>query len=180
MSEDAGKQLQRIKGIGAVLAKRLVVAGLDSPARLAQAAPEDLAAIPGMNPRYIANIIEQAGRMADAAPQAETGDAVPDKSESLQQTVKTLRLRVRDLADGLLARKAERLSEEKKAVLDKEVNKFLTRLEEVESRLDGRRKRARKALARAARRLRKLDTAGAGKLARGLKKARKSFKRIPA
>lgn len=178
MSEDAGKQLQRIKGIGAVLANRLVAAGLDCPARLAQAAPEDLAAIPGMNPRYIANIIEQAGRMADAAPQEEGAVAAPDKSATLRQTAETLRRRVRDLADGLLTRKAERLSEEKKALLDKEVKKFLAQLEGVESCLDGQRKRARKALARAARRLRRLDSAGAGKLARGVKKARKSFKRI--
>ena len=180
MSEEAGKELQRIKGIGAVLAKRLAAAGLDSPARLAQAAPEDLAAIPGMNPRYIPGIIEQAGRMANAAPQGAQADAAPDKSAALRQSVETLRLRVRELADGLRARKAERLSEEKKDLLDKEVNKFLARLEKVESRLDGQRKRARKALARAARRLRKLDTVGAGKLSRGMKKARKSFKRIPA
>jgi len=183
MSEEAGKQLQRIKGIGAVSAKRLVAAaGVDNPARLAQAAPEELAAISEMNPRYIPEIIEQAGRMGDETPREEEKEAaaVPDKSEALRQSVETLRLRVRDLADGLLARKAERLSEEKKALLDKEVKKFLARLEKVESHLDGQRKRARKALARAARRLRKLDTAGAGKLTRRVKKARKSFKRIPA
>lgn len=180
MGEEVGKELQRIKGIGAVLAKRLAAAGLDTPARLAQAAPEDLAAIPGIHPRYIPEIIEQAGRMADAVPHEEGAVTTPEKGAALRQSVETLRLRVADLADGLLARKAERLSEEKKALLDKEVKKFLARLETVESRLDNRRKRARKALARAARRLRRLDSAGAGKLARGLKKARKAFKRIPA
>jgi len=180
MSEEAGKQLQRIKGIGSVLAKRLTAAGLDSPARLAQAAPEELAAIPGMNPRYVPEIIAQAGRMADGTPEEEGRGAAQDKSVVLRQAVAELRGRVSALADGLLARKAEILSAEKKAVLEKEVKKFLARLEQVESRLDGRRKRARKGLARAVRRLRGLDEAGAGKLARGLKKARKAFKRIPA
>lgn len=177
MSEEVGKPLQRIKGIGAVLAKRLVAAGLDSPARLAQAAPEELAAIPGMNPRYIPEIIEQAGRMANQEPRAEEA---ADKSAALRRAAETLRARVRDLAEGLLARKGEILSDEKKAVLEKEVKKFLARLEQVESRLDARRKRARKGLARAARRLQGLDEAGVGKLGRGLKKARKSFKRILA
>jgi hypothetical protein len=177
MSEEVGKQLQRIKGIGAVLVKRLVAAGIDSPARLARAAPEELAAIPGMNPRYIPEIIEQAGRMASQESQAE---GATDKSAALLQTAQTLRVRVRDLAEGLLARKGEIFSDEKKAAIEKEVKKFLARLERVESRLDGRRKRARKGLARAARRLQGLDQAGAGKLMRGLKKARKSFKRIQA
>ncbi|MDY0268575.1 helix-hairpin-helix domain-containing protein [Trichloromonas sp.] len=180
MSDEASKELQRIKGIGAVLAKRLTAAGLDSPARLAQAAPEELAAIPGMNPRYIENIIAQAGKMVAGATKPTETVAQADKCAPLREAAETLRQRVRELVDGLLARKGEKLAEAKKVALQREVDKFLSRLEQVESRLDHRRKRAGKGLARAARRLKRLDQAGAGKLTRGLKKARRPFRRVLA
>ena len=114
---------------------------------------------------------------AEPVAEAECG---AEQLAALRQTVAELHQRVKNLVDGLLARKAETLDARKKVSLDREVEKFLARLETLENRLGVRKKRARKGLVRVARRLEGLETAGPGKLAQGLKKARKPLKRILA
>jgi DNA uptake protein ComE-like DNA-binding protein len=55
------KQLQKLRGIGEVLAKRFFDAGYDTVAKVASADVEDLKKIPGVNPRMLQQIVTQAG-----------------------------------------------------------------------------------------------------------------------
>ncbi|WP_318258643.1 helix-hairpin-helix domain-containing protein [Geobacter anodireducens] len=61
---DIQKELQKIRGIGEVLAKRLAEAGHDTFEKIAAAGEEGLRAIKGMNPRSVAAIVAQAAELA--------------------------------------------------------------------------------------------------------------------
>jgi predicted flap endonuclease-1-like 5' DNA nuclease len=61
------KELQELKGIGKVLAQRLVEASYSTIARVAAAEEHGLKRIPGMNPQKIRSIVTQAREMTAAA-----------------------------------------------------------------------------------------------------------------
>ncbi len=69
---DAISRMQQIKGVGEVLAHRLVEAGFDTLPRLADATDEELAAIEGLLPGNIPALREQA--IARVAAQGETDE----------------------------------------------------------------------------------------------------------
>lgn len=57
------KELQKLKGIGAVLSQRLVEASYDTIAKVAAAEEKGLERIVGMNPQKLRSIVTQARKM---------------------------------------------------------------------------------------------------------------------
>ena len=74
------KGMQKLKGIGEVLSRRLIEAGYDTFAKVAVAAEEELRKIQGINPRQIKSIVAQASELAE---EAEKGRA--EKVEELKK-----------------------------------------------------------------------------------------------
>ena len=61
------KELQILKGIGAVLSQRLVEASYDTIAKVAAAEEKGLARIAGLNPQKVRSIVTQARKMTGEA-----------------------------------------------------------------------------------------------------------------
>jgi DNA uptake protein ComE-like DNA-binding protein len=61
------KELQELKGIGEVLARRLIEASYNSVAKVAAAEESGLKKIPGMNPAKVRSIVAQARGMTAEA-----------------------------------------------------------------------------------------------------------------
>lgn len=173
MEKSVQKELQQIKGVGEVVAQRLVEAGYDSFAKVAEAGEEGLKRIRGINPRGISSILEQAQKLA-----ADVREGTDAQRLALQETAERLQKQVRELAATLRERLADKLPEKKGVRLEKEVDKLLKGLAKVQKQQGIRIKRARKSLAKTGKRLEGLAENGIKGLTRGLKKARKPLKRI--
>jgi len=61
------KELQQLKGIGAVLSQRLVEASYDTVAKVAAAEEKGLERIAGLNPQKVRSIVTQARKMTGEA-----------------------------------------------------------------------------------------------------------------
>jgi hypothetical protein len=168
-------ELQKLRGVGEVLSGRLVEAGYDTFAKVAAAGEEGLKKIPGINPRLVPSIVEQAGLLAGEAQTSKSQkvEALKRNAAVLKEQVQGIALRVRDTFPQEAAGKAGRK-------VEKELLKVISSLEKVEGKLDTRVKRAGKGLAKAEKRLAALADAGLADIGRGLKKARKSLKRVVA
>ena len=57
------KELQKLKGIGEVLSRRLIEASYNTIAKVAAAEEHGLKNIPGMNPKKVRSIVTQAREM---------------------------------------------------------------------------------------------------------------------
>ncbi|MHB8057987.1 MAG: helix-hairpin-helix domain-containing protein [Desulfuromonadaceae bacterium] len=65
--ENQMKELQKLKGIGEVLSRRLVEASYDTIAKVAAAEEKGLERIAGMNPQKLRSIVTQARMMTGQA-----------------------------------------------------------------------------------------------------------------
>lgn len=169
------KELQKIKGIGEVLARRLVEAGHDSYAKVAALGEEGLKAIKGINPRAVSSIIAQA---TDLAKQGKADRA--KRVEELKAAATTLRDQVEGIARSAKERFGEELQGKTGKKLEKELLKMAAALARTETKLESRVKRAGKGLAKAEKRLAGLTEEGLKGVGKGLRRARKSLKRIVA
>jgi ERCC4-type nuclease len=61
------KELQKLKGIGEVLSRRLIEASYNTIAKVAAAEEHGLKNIPGMNPQKVRSIVTQAREMTSEA-----------------------------------------------------------------------------------------------------------------
>jgi Holliday junction resolvasome RuvABC DNA-binding subunit len=61
------KELQKLKGIGAVLSQRLVESSYDTIAKVAAAEEKGLARIAGMNPKKVRSIVTEARKIMGEA-----------------------------------------------------------------------------------------------------------------
>jgi predicted flap endonuclease-1-like 5' DNA nuclease len=61
------KELQKLKGIGEVLSRRLIEASYNTIAKVAAAEEHGLKKIPGMNPHKVRSIVTQARGMTSEA-----------------------------------------------------------------------------------------------------------------
>jgi predicted flap endonuclease-1-like 5' DNA nuclease len=61
------KEVQKLKGIGNVLSKRLVESSYDTIAKVAAAEEKGLERIAGMNPQKVRSIVTQARKMTGEA-----------------------------------------------------------------------------------------------------------------
>jgi len=167
------KELQKLKGVGEVLAARLAAAGLDTFAKVAAAGTAGLAQIRGINPRLIPSIISQAEALAGTA----EGDR-RQKVEELKKSAALLKKRLQDMPLQLKERFQAELTGKTGRKVEKELFKVLASLEKVERKMGQRVKKTGKGLVRAEKRLLELADASFKDVGKGLKKARKSLRKV--
>jgi DNA anti-recombination protein RmuC len=167
------KELQRLKGVGAVLAQRFVAAGFNTCAKVAAAGEEGLKKIQGLNPKMIQSICAQAGEMLDEAQKSRA-----QKVEGLKQRAASLKVQVQDIALSVRDRFKDEVTGKIGRKLEKEIVKVITSLEKVEGKLETKMKKAGKSLVKAEKRMSNLADAKLKSVGKGLKKARKSLKRV--
>ncbi|KAF0221161.1 MAG: hypothetical protein FD174_659 [Geobacteraceae bacterium] len=166
-------ELARLKGVGEILAARLAEAGIDTFEKVVAAGEVGLRKIRGLNPRMIPSILSQASELVGEAAKSREKkvEELKSRAAALKEQVQAIALSVRDRFKGEIAGKSGRN-------VEKEILKAVTSLEKVEAKLVKRVKRAGKGLAKAEKRLAGLVDSGLTGVGKGLKKARKSLKRI--
>ena len=169
------KELQRIRGIGDVLAQRLLEAGHDSFLKIADLGEDGLKAIKGVNPRAIPDILDQARHLAEG--ESSEGE---QKTAALKASLQGLRHSVQDLTVMAKERFSEKLAGKTGRKLTESLVRFIEVLEEVEDKADKKVKKTAKGVAKAEKRLEDLAGAGLKDLRKGLKKARKSLQKVHA
>jgi hypothetical protein len=169
------RELQQIRGIGEVLAERLLEAGHDSFQKIADLGENGLKAIKGINPRAIPDILDQARRLAE-------GDrgGRDQTAAALKESLRGLRHSVQELTATAKERFSEKLAGKTGRKLTDSLVRFIQVLEEVEGKAGTKVKKTAKGLAKAEKRLEGLAGAGLKDLRKGLKKARKSLQRVHA
>lgn len=169
------KELQQIKGIGEVLASRLLESGHDSFSRIVNLGESGLKKIKGIAPKAIPEILEQAARLAES----ETNDR-DKKVATLKESLQGLRHSVQELTSTAKDRFSEKLSGKTGRKLTESLVRFIEALETVEGNAGKKLKRAGKSVVKAEQNLEGLAEAGLKDLRKGLKKARKALQRVHA
>ena len=123
------KELQQIKGIGAVLAARLLESGNDSYSKIVKLGNSGLRKIKGLNPIAIPEILEQATRLAAA----EDGNR-DKKVAALKESLQGLRQSVQELTTTARDRFSEKLSGKTGRRLTESLVRFIEALEQVEGK----------------------------------------------
>ncbi len=169
--QEAVKQLQKIKGVGEVLAARLVEAGFDTLARFAEATAEELAGIKGLQPSSLPELQAQARELASVsqpvADEKSLADML-DNAERLRIAVSALVVKLRDQYD---------VDDDGKALrqLRKEITRVLATLEKVEATLSEQLRRLSKKLTKADARLSTVAQDDLEALTKGLRQTRKAI-----
>jgi hypothetical protein len=163
-------ELQQLKGIGRILAKRMQNAGLDSFAKIAQAGEDELKKIGGIKPHNISSIQEQAKQFAEASHSEKLA-----RVEALQQRLTEVKEQVQTLAEGT----RQRFQEVMGGKCGKKLSADLVRIEDTLQGIDFKSKkgarRASKALDKVTKRVTGLaEDASLKKVRKTIKRARKA------
>ncbi len=170
--EQIVKALSRIKGIGEVLAGRLIEAGFDDYEKLASADPAQLGRIRGMNPRAVPAIVAQAAALA-APP-----DAPSEKLETgVSQAAERLRQKVASLAAAVHARFAGGEPGKEAKKVERQILKLVDLLDRIEATPERRPKKTGRRLAKAERKLTGAEEKPPVGVARRLKKTRRKLRK---
>ena len=163
-------RLTRLRGVGEILASRLVEAGLDSFGKIAAAGEDELKKIRGINPRALSSILAQANELSADAP-VKTVRTVHEQAALLADRVQVLVETARD-----------RFGQELQGKTGKKIEKDLLRiasiLDQSSTKFRNKKKRVVKRLVKAQKRLATADRAGLRELRKRLKKTRKSLAKI--
>ena len=172
--KDAIKQLQQIKGVGEILATRLVEAGFDTLPRLATATKEELAAVKGLQAANIPALQTQARELSAGADLATDDKNLTDMLENAER----LRLGIASLVLKLRDQHAE--GDDGKALrqLRKEITRVLATLERVEATLSEQLRRLSKKLSKADARLGTVAQGDLEALTKELRQTRKAIDKV--
>ena len=171
--EKSFKELQKLKGVGEVLSRRLVEAGFDTFAKVAAAGEDALRKLPGINPKIVPSVIAQAGDLAGEAGKGRTA-----KVAELKQNAAALKESIHSIALNVRERYEAELSGKMGKKVEKDLLKAISSLEKVEATLESKVKKAGKGLVKAEQRLEGLCDSGLKEVGKGLKKARKALKKV--
>jgi hypothetical protein len=167
------KELQQIKGIGDVLAVRLLEAGHDSFAKIVKLGGNGLKEIKGINLKAIPDIIEQAARLGGRKPGARA-----EKVAALKNSLHGLRQSVQELTRTAKDRFSEKLAGKTGKKVTESLVRFIEAVEKLEDRAGTKVKRSGKAVMKAEQQLEGLAAAGLKEFRTGLKKARKALQKV--
>ena len=169
------RELQQIKGIGEVLAVRLLEAGHDSFAKIVKLGESGLKEIKGINPKAIPDIIAQAARLSEK--KSGSGD---EKVVALNGALQGLRQSVQELTRAARDRFSEKLAGKTGKKLTESLVRFIDAVEKLEDKAGTKIKRSGKAVMKAEQQLEGLAETGLKELRKGLKRARKALQRVHA
>jgi hypothetical protein len=166
------KDLQQIRGIGEILARRLLEEGHDSFSKIAALGEDGLRKIKGINPRAVPSILAQAASLA-----ADETTGRDERIKALKSSVAALRSSVEELTASARDRFAEKLAGKTGRKLTGALVSFIDTLEKIEGNAGKRLKRTGKSLVKAEQRLEGLAEEGLKELRKGLKSARKALQK---
>jgi DNA anti-recombination protein RmuC len=166
-------ELKQLKGVGEVLSRRIAEAGYDTIAKVVAAGEDGLQKVQGLNRRVLPSILEQAGQLA-----GDGRESKAQKVEGLKQKAASLKEQVQGVAQRIRENFQEEIAGKTGKKVEKQVTKIIASLEKAEGKLEKRGKKAAKGLAKAEKSLALLAAAGLADIGKGLKKARKSLKKI--
>lgn len=166
-------EVNQLRGVGKVLSGRLVAAGYDTFAKVTAAGEEGLKKVQGINQRIIPAILEQAGQLAE-----EGRTTRAQKVEALKQRLAGLKEQVQGIAPRVRESFPEEIAGKSGKQVEKQIMKLIASLEKVEKKLETRVKKAGKGIAKAGKRIALLAESGVADTGKGLKKARKSLKKV--
>lgn len=153
--------LQSLRGVGKVLAKRLQEAGLTSFSSIAQAGEVGLGKVRGINPRAAGAILEQAKQLSKAE---QLVHAVDD--QTVRERLSGVRERIQSIARATRNRFQDRLT----GKCGKKLTSDLVRIEDTLAKMSKggpkRSKRIGKALSKVERRLAGLEDSGLKKVSK--------------
>lgn len=164
-------QFLQLKGVGEVLAKRFIEAGLDTLPRLAAATEAELNIIKGLHPAAAAAILTQARELAAANLATDSDRPLTEMLEDAER----LRLGIANLVLKLRDQHAENADSKAQRNLRKEITRVLATLERVEASLSGLLLRLGKKLSKADARLSNVAEDDLDALTKGLRHTRKSI-----
>ena len=167
------RELQQIKGIGDVLAVRLLEAGHDSFAKIVKLGESGLKEIKGINPKAIPDIIEQAARLSETKPGTKD-----EKIAALKKSLHGLRQSVQELTGAARDRFSEKLAGKTGKKVTESLVRFIDAIEKLEEKAGKKVKRAGKAVMKAEEHLEGLAETGLKELRTGLKRARKALQKV--
>lgn len=167
------KELQKLKGVGKAVSKRLVAAGFDSFAAVIAAGEGGLNKIQGLNPVMIQSLLAQAQAM-----RGEIQKSKGEKIEELKQQAESLKVQVQLIALNIRDRLKAGISGKTGRKLEKDIVKVISSLQKVEGKLESKVKKAGKGLLKAEKRLANLADAKLKRVSKGLRKARKSLQMV--
>jgi flagellar hook-basal body complex protein FliE len=171
--EQLKNQLIKLRGVGKVLATRLVESGLDTYEKIAAAGEAELKKIKGINPNNVAGIIRQA---AELTPEKQSKK--DKKEEQLKELAASLKNQVKSISTDIHDRFKEDLAGKVGKKVEKEIQKIMVSLEKAETRLRTRSKKVAKGLVQAEKRLAGVQEAGLKKVRKALQGARQSLKKV--
>jgi hypothetical protein len=169
------KELQKIKGIGEVLSKRLIEAGYDTFDKIATAGEAGLKKVNGLERLLLKPIIDQAASLAQDSKRQEAG-----KLKDLKAAAATVRGQVESLARTVKDRLSDRLTKKGRGKIEKQLRKMTAAIDEVEGKLESRMKSAAKGSSKAEKQPAGMTdgTTDATEVTVASKKARKTLKKI--
>jgi DNA anti-recombination protein RmuC len=170
------KELQKIKGIGELLSKRLIEAGYDTFDKIASAGEAGIKKIRGFDRlRPIKPIIDQAAALAQEGKKKKARSV-----KDLKAATATIRGHVEGLARRVKDRFGDELAEKGGKQIEKQLLKMTAALDKMKDKLESRAKPAAKRLAKAEKRLAGIadKAADTAQVIKGLKKVRRSLKKI--
>jgi hypothetical protein len=161
--------LQQLRGIGKALAQRLSLAGLDSFAKIAAAGEEGLKKIPGISPRALPRLVEQATQLA-----GHEASGPEERVESLKNQAALLREKVQVLAQSARERYQPQLTGKR----GRKLSRYIVDIDDALASFGNgggakRHKRLLKALGKAEKRVSGLEEASLKRMMKHVKRARK-------
>lgn len=169
MNKDTN-DLQQLKGIGTVLAKRLEAAGLADYERIVNAGVDGLSAIPGIKEREIPSILAEAQQLLE------------NKQRVREERIAGIRVRAgmaREKANSLVEATRQRLGEKISEKGNRRLDGDLCGVAKLLDRLDNdplkRLKRIERGLDKVEKRMDQLTESGFKKVHKGLKKSKRAL-----
>ncbi|QXE91915.1 helix-hairpin-helix domain-containing protein [Geomonas subterranea] len=160
---------RRLKGVGAILGKRLYDAGFDSFAKIAQAGEEGLSKVRGVSRRHVGSILQQARELAGLEQ-----DERQEPAQRMQERVLEMREMVENLAQATRDRFEGEISEKCGRKLGADLERIENALSQMHDFGNKRSRRIAKILTKAEKKVTGLEEASLKKVRKGFKKARKA------
>lgn len=167
------RKMTRLRGVGPVLGRRFVEAGLDGFEKIVEAGEGALREIRGLNPRLISSILSQAAGMCAAAENTRESYL-----QEMQRRIDCIEDAVRAVASRVQTRFGSERQGTRGKRVEKEIFRILALLEKITVHIGTRKKRTAKGLERAEKRLLFPDEAGLKEIGAGLKRSRKSLEGV--
>jgi hypothetical protein len=169
------RELQQIKGIGDVLAVRLLEAGHDSFAKIVRLGESGLKEIKGINLKAIPEIIEQANRLIEKKPGKKD-----EQVAALKVSLQGLRQSVQELAFTAKNRFSEKLAGKTGRKLTASIVSFIEAVDTLENKAGKKLKSSTKVVKKAEQHLEGLAEASLKELRKEVKSAKKALRRAKA